>query len=925
MPGEHDAAIDRGLVIARRMWKEAREAAKTGEGGEGHPHIARALAQAGVPVGRLKDQRLPGELRWHPRALVHEYYGDVEVTRFLENMVGRAQTNDFFDELKRTESPALHHQGLVFRLHMTSQSSRLEVLQPAIIARIRSPEPLQERENPCHGVAVLPAKEDGTLVHEDLMQLWGHAGGGRTCRLSHRFHRGILVVTPSLLDAITILAASDLATWWLPRPPGVNADPVPHELYTTRQVTRVIVAYPVRQKPDFMEDGLHWHQLMQQAQPSLKVDFVNPNHLYFPTLVKEAPESLIQSHKIRHVPLESVKVDVTWLKALTTAGLDAVRKAIYEPIQIAPLADVIVETPLDSRPELRGGPVEWARRFLFDCFMQDGDRRWRLAKVMGAWWVMTDRGWEQRTDEQIRHHAVAWMSSKAVLDSHGMREPLRPKAEAINQFMLGLAIEATTTALQMPCWLHDTIEYKNDSDSGTPRWAVNADVRQPARDPSTGRPAPEWLLAAENGIIDMAELRERRVSIRPLDPCYFGGPSLPYSIDVDMLKRLLAAIPDVEWGSDEWLAGQDALIELCCEVAPVYMRSLIEQLGDHGAAHLADRLACLRSILGDAISWVRVWEKLPYLFGKIRAGKDMTQFAIHAANGWHSIAMINNFDELNDQYAYAPLVGKKIAMIPDGHYDYTTDRQAPTKLKQLSGRGFVRIRDLYTSAIPNAKLSMRVIIMSNDPPNMRDPSMALPGRFALFPFTSSFLNREDDGRKDRVMQEGPGIGLISLVGFVEAWMRKPRPGLYSAKISDELGFTERVLNTAAPLAAFVKRYCNVERNAGPMIMDTLYAAYRGAVAKGLLDVTSPVGPTRFANEITHHCFLTFDGMEGHDRVFRGIDLNDEGHRLIQDGQEAITRAASPRSAKPVTSGGLFTPKDKDDDRPIATDIGDLPV
>ncbi len=928
MHEERDFTIDRGLMIARRLWREARESAKAGEGGPDHPALARALAQAGVPVGRLKDQRIPGELQWHPNALVDEFYGDVEVSNTLQAYMPVDQVLDFMDQLRHTASPELTHEGKMFRLHMTSESTRLEVRQPALIARIRSPAPRQERESPCQGLAVIPAREDGTLIGEQAMRIWGHRAGGRGCWLSHRFHRGILVVTPELLDAIAILAASDLATWWLPRPPGVDADPVPHELYTTRQITRVIVAYPVRQRPQFKEDGLSWHILMQQAQPTLKVDFVSPGPLHFPALVKDAPKETAEDREVRYVPADSVKGDVTWLKAIQVGGLDAARKAIYEPIQIAPLHDVVVETPMDTRPQLRGGPIEWARRFLYDRFLQDGDRRWRLAKVMGAWWVMTDRGWEQRTDEQMRHHAVAWMSTKAITDSHGLPEALRPKTEAINQFMLGLSIEATTTALQMPCWLHDTVEYKGDSETGLPRWAANADVLVPAKDPNAGRPAPEWLLSAENGTLDMGALREGRVEIRPLDPCYFGGPSLPYSVDVDMLQRMIAAVPRADYGSEEWLIGQDQLVELCREVAPVYTQSLCEQLGDFGVEHLADRLACLRAMLGDAISWIRVWEKVPYFFGKIRAGKDMTQYAIQAANGLHSIAIINNFDELNDQFAYAPLVGKKIAIIPDAHFDHKTDRQAPTKIKQISGRGFVRVRDLYAPAIPNARLSMRLMIMSNDPPNMRDPSMALPKRFALFPFTSTFVDREDDGRKDKVMREGPGIGLISLVGFFEAWIRKPKPGIFAPRIASELGYVERVLHTAAPLAGFVKRFCHVGDEYGPFTMETLYAAYRGAVAQGKIDASSPVGINRFGNELAHHCFLKPAGMEGHERLYTGMELNDAGHQLVQDGQDSIANVPpSPRRPFTFTSRGLFTPPDRSSDSVGSADtgFGDLPV
>lgn len=851
---------------------------------------------------------MPSELRWHPEALVDIRYTNQEILYVLRTDLSEDDAASLIDRMRTEQCPSLYHGGRKYTIVGAGDTMRLEIRSPGMVARLRSPvlpnylDHNGRRENPTHGVCVVPVTPE---LRFRSQVVWGRMDNGRACWLSNQFHRGVLMLAPELLDAIALQASTGFACWWLPRAPGINADPIPHDYYASKQITRVIIAHPVRAKPDLMGDGTLWYKAFQELQPALRVNLMQPSPDRFPGLVMPAAAEIEADRGVRIVPADASRGDVTWLHALREGGRANVRQAIFAPLQISPQADVIVEPARDSRPEIMGGPIEWARRYLYDKFLQDGDSRWRLIRIMGGWWVMTSTGWESRTDEQMRHAAVAWMCTKSVRsDVHKEPEPLRPSEANIRQFMTGLSMETTSTSLQMPCWLHSTIEHRGDE--AIPRWAQTADVLNQAKDPNVGRPDPDWLLSFENGILDMAALKAGRVEIRPLDPCYFGGPSIPYALDVEMLNRMLRLVPNAEYLSDEWVLAQEQIIEACKELAPVYVQSLLEQVGDHGPVHMADRMAVMRSLLGDLMSWIRVWEIVPLFIGKKRAGKDMTQYAIEAANGSASTLVINNFDELDDQYAFAPFVGRKIAKIPDGHFDYMTNRQASTKVKQLSGRGNVRVRDLYSPAIPNVKLSTRLAIFLNNMPIMKDASMALPTRFVVFPFTNSFADRTDDSRKDRVLLEGPGIGIMGLLGFYEAWSRRPRPGIHHPRIAEDLGIIERLIYSAAPLKEFATRCCDVDPGCGPVRLRDLYSAYRGAVAEAKIDVQGAIGYHRFCDEITHVCTLRPHGIVDGEREFTGIELNDAGLKLMAIGDDAMTkrRHQQPGSTPRQTSLGF---------------------
>lgn len=918
MSREGNPGIDGDVLIARRMWREAGEAAKTGGGGENHMDLARALGAAGVPVNRLPDEQISREIRWHPKAIINQHEGEAAVMSILEQELSRAQVDRLLTHAGEHGSHEEHHEGIWYRLVMTSAKTRLEIRAPSMIARLRTSNAALEDRNPLHGLAVFPRLRDGGLMRE---LMYGRYRSGETCQLSWRFHRGVVAIAPNLLDALVVQAATGLAAWWLPAPPELGrADPIPHGFLVSRQITRVVLATPANLCDD-------WRRALRDLHPGLKLDHVAPTALDFPGLLR--PHDTVDTGviSVRHdeAAANDARRQPTWLDALKSGGIDVVRRALLGPLKISTHGSVVVELDPMDRPELPGGPMEWAKEYLWRRFHAEGDRRWRLANVMRTWQVHTPTGWEERSQEEVERDAMVWLNRHCIKDAHGNPEPLRPTRSMMERFIRALEIETVSPAKRMPAWLPETVQRKGDE--ALPIWSEQADLLRPQKDPSIGRPPAEWLLAFHNGILDMQALRARRVEMGPHDPCYFGGPSIPYSLDTEMLRRMLDAVPDAVYGSEAWFLAQERILDLCREVAPDFTQALCEQYGDYGVEHMVDRFACARAALGDLMSWIRVWERVALLIGVRRAGKDTLQVAADAACGEASKCTINDFSELAGDTAMGPLRNKRYGIIPDGEFDRENDRKAMTTLKQISGRSSVRVRDLYERAVPDAKLSIRLWVCVNNMMQMRDASKALAERMVLIPYTQTFEGKTDDGLKDRVAREGPGIGLIGLVGFYEAWNRQPRPGLYHPRIAYELGMVDRLIRSSAPLVDFAEKFCHVGKECGPTTLETLYAAYRGAVAVGKLDAQHAVGFYRFCDELTHVAKLWPTGQADDGcKLYKGVALNDAGYGLVQVGEDVKAhRSSTSRPSSPwgtVPRGQMTLNDAKSGGEP---DISGLPV
>ncbi|MFL5242384.1 MAG: phage/plasmid primase, P4 family [Gemmataceae bacterium] len=196
-------------------------------------------------------------------------------------------------------------------------------------------------------------------------------------------------------------------------------------------------------------------------------------------------------------------------------------------------------------------------------------------------------------------------------------------------------------------------------------------------------------------------------------------------------------------------------------------------------------------------------QKIGAIVGPRRSGKGTISRVIRGLNGAANVAG-PTLSSLGTNFGLWPLIGKNLAIISDARLSGRTDTATVIeRLLSISGEDALTI-DRKNMAPITTRLPTRVLILSNELPNLRDASGALAGRLVLLQITRSFFGKEDPLLTDRLLKELPGILLWSIKG----WQRLRERGFFvqppaSAELLGEME------DLSAPISAFVRDYCEV--------------------------------------------------------------------------------------------------------------------
>jgi putative DNA primase/helicase len=127
----------------------------------------------------------------------------------------------------------------------------------------------------------------------------------------------------------------------------------------------------------------------------------------------------------------------------------------------------------------------------------------------------------------------------------------------------------------------------------------------------------------------------------------------------------------------------------------------------------------------------------------------------------------------------------------------------------------VKFKDAVSTVLP-----ARIMIRTNELPQLKDASGALVNRLLLLAMTESFLGKEDVNLKDELKKELPGI----LRWAVEGWVRlRERGKFFEPKSAADL--RDRLMGITSPVKAFLEECCNVAPTAS-VVCGELYKAHR---------------------------------------------------------------------------------------------------
>jgi putative DNA primase/helicase len=220
-----------------------------------------------------------------------------------------------------------------------------------------------------------------------------------------------------------------------------------------------------------------------------------------------------------------------------------------------------------------------------------------------------------------------------------------------------------------------------------------------------------------------------------------------------------------------------------------------------------DGIACahlLAEWMGYVISNSMAHHKMLWLIGPPRSGKGtIARILRNLIAPGDSCAP--TLCSLSDPRGATCMIDKQSAIIGDARLDDRNNNKAAIteRLLSVSGGDQQTIPRKYL-ADWNGELTVKITLLSNEPPNLTDASGALASRLLMLRMTESFVGREDLTLADRLENELPGILNWCIDGLTRLRLR----GKFTEPESSK-ALSRSFRAMSSPLSSFVEDRCIV--------------------------------------------------------------------------------------------------------------------
>jgi putative DNA primase/helicase len=217
--------------------------------------------------------------------------------------------------------------------------------------------------------------------------------------------------------------------------------------------------------------------------------------------------------------------------------------------------------------------------------------------------------------------------------------------------------------------------------------------------------------------------------------------------------------------------------------------------------HEPDCIRELQKFFGYVLTQDTRQQKILLLIGPPRSGKGTIARILRALLGAANVAS-PSLGDLATPFGLAQCIGRPLAIIPDARIGNRNDQSIIVeRLLSISGEDQVSIDRKYKEAFLG-RLPTRLVICSNELPQLQDTTGALPNRYLILPMTKSHLGSEDRDLEADILKELPGIVWWAVMGFKllteEGRFNQTRSGAERLKVLQEL---------CSPIVAFInERY-----------------------------------------------------------------------------------------------------------------------
>jgi putative DNA primase/helicase len=213
------------------------------------------------------------------------------------------------------------------------------------------------------------------------------------------------------------------------------------------------------------------------------------------------------------------------------------------------------------------------------------------------------------------------------------------------------------------------------------------------------------------------------------------------------------------------------------------------------------------------------FQKILLMIGPPRSGKGTIGRILRDLLGDLNVVG-PTLSSLGGEFGLQPLLNKILALISDARVN---NRGANSiiieRLLSISGEDPLTVNRKFLSPL-TVQLQARIVMMSNELPNMPDASGALAKRYLVLKMNKSWLGKEDSSLFLRLQEELPGILLWALEGLARLQQRKRfiQPVSSAPTIEELQAIT-------SPIQAFVSERCEI-KSSGYVVIRDLFEEWR---------------------------------------------------------------------------------------------------
>lgn len=211
----------------------------------------------------------------------------------------------------------------------------------------------------------------------------------------------------------------------------------------------------------------------------------------------------------------------------------------------------------------------------------------------------------------------------------------------------------------------------------------------------------------------------------------------------------------------------------------------------------------LQEWIGYLLTQDTKYHKILLMVGPPRSGKGTIGRVLHELLGPSNVAG-PTLSSLGGEFGLQPLLNKMLATISDARLSSKgVNSVIIERLLSISGEDPLTINRKFLDPV-TAQLPTRMMIMTNELPNLKDASGALAKRYIVLTLEKTWLGNEDTSLINRLLLELPNIVIWALQGLLRLQQR----GRFLQPTSSSQ-MIEELEALMSPIKAFIEERCDL--------------------------------------------------------------------------------------------------------------------